>query len=151
MPPYFLYILALMAYLSVACVVWVMSIILALSARTRPLAKKIAAGMAGSFPGVFMFQIIAAPFVALILLPVIGVLQFFHPPDFVVVFVSIPFVVFLISIPLIASLLGFYTGWRLAWELAGGGSVRECLRRDRVLAPMIRFLIRNFPTLEGWL
>ena len=57
MPPTFVYIIALMAYLAVACAVWGGTLVLAIFKPTRTSAKKIAAGMAGSFPGVFLFQL----------------------------------------------------------------------------------------------
>ncbi len=38
--------------------------------KVTSLAKKIAAGMAGSFPGVFLFQLISAPLFGLILLAI---------------------------------------------------------------------------------
>ena len=147
MPPTFAYLLALMVYIAAACAVWMVAIVLAFPPRTRTLAKKIAAGMAGSFPGVFLFQLISAPLVAVILLTVDGISHFFRPPDPII----IALVLFIISIPAIASLLGFYTGWRVAWELAAGRPAREFLRTDRVLAPVVSFLRRRLPFLEGWL
>jgi hypothetical protein len=147
MPPTFAYILALTVYFVAACAVWTVAVVLAFSPRTRGLAKKIAAGMAGSFPGVFLFQLISAPLVALLLLTIFGLSHFFRPPDVIIIVLAL----FIISIPAIASLLGFYTGWRLAWELAAGRSPREFLRTDRVLAPVVSFLRRRLPFLEGWL
>jgi hypothetical protein len=137
MPPTFLYLLALMVYFVAACAVWTVAVILAFSHRRRALAKKIAAGMAGSFPGVFLFQIITTPLVALILLTIAGISHLGQPPN--------------IIIAVIASLLGFYTGWRVAWELAAGRSTREFLRTDRILAPVVRFLRRRLPFVEAWL
>jgi len=144
MPPTFAYILALMVYIAAACGVWIVAIVLAFSPRTRTLAKKIAAGMAGAFPGVFLFQLVAAPLLVALLLAIAGISHFFHPPDaiFIVLALSV------ISIPAGASLLGFYTGWRIAWELAAGRSAREFLHTDRVLGPIIRFLRRRLPCLE---
>src|SRR5205809_8101439 len=128
MPPTFAYILALMVYFAAAYAGWMIAIVLAFSPRTRALAKKIAAGMAGSFPGVFLFQIISAPLVGLVLLAIFGVSHFFRPPDVIIIVL----VLFIIIIPAIASLLGFYTGWRVAWELAAGRSAREFLRSDQI-------------------
>jgi hypothetical protein len=149
MPPTFLYILALMLYIAVACVVWIVAIGLAFSQRRRALAKKIAAGMAGSFPGVFLFQLISAPLVALILLTVAGISHFGQPPDIIIAILAPLIVLFIICIPAVASLLGFYTGWRVAWELAAGRSAREFLQTDRVLGPLVRFLRKRLPFLEG--
>jgi len=147
MPPTFAYIMALMLYIAAACVVWIVAIGLAFSPRTRTLAKKIAAGMAGSFPGVFLFQLISAPLFALMLLAVFAMSHFFRPPDVIIIFLAL----FIIAIPAVASLLGFYTGWRVAWELAAGRSAREFLRTDRILAPVVSFLRRRLPFVEGWL
>jgi|GEM_PF-4657400 len=147
MPPTFAYILALMVYFAAACAVWMVAIFLAFSPRTRALAKKIAAGMAGSFPGVLLFQLISAPLFGLILLAIFGISHFFRPPDVIIIFLAL----FIIAIPAVASLLGFYTGWRVAWELAAGRSAREFLRTDRILAPVVSFLCRRLPFVEGWL
>ena len=151
MPPTFAYILALMLYVAAACIVWIAAIGLAFSQRTRPLAKKIAAGMAGSFPGVFLFQLVAAPLVVLILLTIAGISHFGQPPDIFIAILAPMMLLFILGIPTVASLLGFYTGWRVAWELAAGRSAREFLRTDRVLSPVVGFLRRRLPFLEGWL
>jgi hypothetical protein len=135
--------LALAAYITVACAVWGLALVLSFSARTRVLGKKIAAGMAGSFPGVFLFQILSAPFLGLVLLTVGGISHFVRPPDGVIVLLAL----FIVSIPAVASLLGFYTGWRVAWELAAGRSVRAFLQTDRILGPAVRFLRRRLPFL----
>jgi hypothetical protein len=148
MPPTFLYILALMVYFVAACAVWTVAVILAFSHRRRALAKKIAAGMAGLFPGVFLFQLITAPLVALILLTVAGISHLGQPPDIIIAVIAPLVVLFIIGIPVVASLLGFYTGWRVAWELAAGRSARELLQTDRVLGPIARFLRRRLPFLE---
>ena len=144
MPPTFAYILALMVYIAAACAVWIVAIVLAFSPRTRALAKKIAAAMAGSFPGVFLLQLVSAPLLAVILLTIAGISHFFRPPDVIIIVLAL----FIISIPAVASLLGFYTGWRVAWELAAGRSAREFLQTDRVLGPIVRFLRRRLPFLE---
>jgi hypothetical protein len=144
MPPTFAYILGLMVYFAAACAVWSVAIVLAFPQRTRVLAKKIAAGMAGSFPGVFLFQLISAPLIAVLLLSIAGISHFFRPPDVIIIVLAL----FSISIPAVASLLGFYTGWRVAWELAAGRSAREFLHSDRVVGPVVRFLRRRLPFLE---
>ena len=151
MQPGFLYILALLLYSAAACTVWMVAIILAFSPRTRALAKKIAAGMAGSFPGVFLFQLISAPLVALVLLTIAGISHFGKPPDIIIAVLAPLIVLFIIGLPAVASLLGFYTGWRVAWELAAGRSTRELLRTDRVLSPIVSFLRTRLPFLKVWL
>lgn len=138
-----------MVYIAAACGVWMVAMVLAFSPRTRALAKKIAAGMAGSFPGVFLFQLVAAPLTAAILLIIAGISHFFRPPDVIIMFLALS----ISGITAVASLLGFYTGWRVAWELAAGRSARQFLQTDRVLGPMSRFLRKqaaNLQTLFRW-
>ena len=151
MPPTFLYLLALLLYFVAACVVWFVAAALAIRPRTRTLAKKIAAGMAGSFPGVFIFQLLVAPLIALVLLAVACIPHSFQPPDILIAVLAPVIVLSIISIPAIASLLGFYAGWRVAWELAAGRSARGFLATDRILGPVVRFLRRWVPFLERFL
>ena len=79
MPPYFVYVMALMVYIAIACAVWFVAVVLAFPRRTREFARRIAAGMAGSFPGVFLFQFIAAPLAGLFLLLFGGIFWAFRP------------------------------------------------------------------------
>src|ERR1044071_4731020 len=129
MPPTFAYVMALAIYIVFASAVWCVSIVLAFPRSTRALAKKIAAGMAGSFPGVFLFQLVTAPLLAFLLLSIAAISHFFRPPDVVIVLLALV----MVSIPAVASLVGFYTGWRVAWELASGRSARAFLRADRMI------------------
>ena len=144
MPPTFVYVMALMVYVAIACAVWCVALVLAFPRSTRVLAKKIAAGMAGSFPGVFLFQLLSAPLIALALVSVGGIAHLLRPPDVVIVLLAL----FIVCIPAVASLLGFYTGWRVAWGLAAGRSAREFLEADRVLGPFVRFLRKRFSFFE---
>ena len=140
--------MALMLYIAAACVVWFVAVLLAIPRRTRALAKRIAAGMAGSFPGVFLFQVISAPMVALFLLMFAAIFAVFRPTGSweVACFTGL----FLGTVGLVAaaSLLGFYAGWRIAWELAAGRSARTFLSADPVIGPIVRFLTRRLPFLE---
>jgi hypothetical protein len=141
MPPTFGYIVALMIYVAAACAVWGVAVVLAIPRRIRTLAKRIAAGMAGSFPGVFFFQLLSTPLAALVLLTVGDIFHFFRPPDIVIVLLF-PII---LSIPTVASLLGFYTGWRVAWEWASDRSVHTFLEADRMLGPCVRFVRKRLP------
>lgn len=143
MPPYFVYVLALTLYLMVACGVWFGAVVLAFPRRTRAFARKMAAGMAGSFPGVFLFQMISAPLVALFLLVFAVIFAVFRPAGDgeTACFIGLFFA--MVGWVAAASLLGFYTGWRIAWELAAGRSVRAFLTTDQVLGPFVRFLRRR--------
>lgn len=126
-------------YFLIAWVVWCIALLLTVSRRTRPMALKIAAGMAGSFPGVFLFQILAAPFILLILLS-LNALAPFNIPDGAKSLIAIVTVLLIFSIAAIFSLYGFYVGWRFAWELAAGRSPRLLLTSDKLLATVFKRL-----------
>ena len=151
MPPTFLYILALMAYLAFACVVWLVAALLALHHRTRALAKRLAAGMAVSFPGVFAFQLFAAPFVVGIVLVISTAFWIFQPAEAAAAMLIVVLALLSLSIVAGASLFGFYAGWRCGWEFAAGRPVRALLSSDRVLAPVARALINQLPGLRRFL
>src|ERR1700733_6630966 len=70
MPPTFAYVLAVGIWVFFACVVWLLAGMMILAARTRPFSRPLCLAMAGTFPFVFAYQVIAAPFVAGILLAV---------------------------------------------------------------------------------
>ena len=137
MPPTFAYAVALAAYVALACVVWSVAIILAIPRGTRPVAKRIAAGMAGSFPGVLLFQLVSAPLAALILLSsglVMAVTQRGGWVDAVLIGLG----VIALGVVALASVVGFYTGWRTAWEWASGRSAREFLINHSVIGLGLR-------------
>lgn len=140
--------MALMGYIAVACAVWLVAALLAVPQRTRALAKRIAAGMAGSFPGVFLFQLFSVPIVAFVLLLIGGIFWLFHPRDTGATLLIVSLALLTFGIVAIASLLGFYTGWRVAWELAAGRPARAFLTTDRVLGPVVRFLHQRLPFLQ---
>ena len=148
MPPTFIYILALMGYFAVACAVWFVAIVLAVPQRTRALAKRLAAGMAGSFPGVFLFQFLAAPVVVFVLLLIGAIFWLFHPGDTGAGVLIVVLALLTFGIVAAASLLGFYAGWRTAWELAAGRSPRAFLSSDRLLGPSVRYLRGRLPFLQ---
>lgn len=148
MPPIFVYLMVLMCYLAVACAVWLLALILAVRRQSRPLAKQLAAGMAGSFPGVFLFQILAAPVAASVLLLTGGIFALFHPGDTGKLLLILAMALIVFGIIAVASLLGFYAGWRAGWEFAAGRSVRALFGNDRLLGPIVRAVRNRLPVLE---
>lgn len=148
MPPTFVYVMALMCYLAVACVVWLLALILAVPRKTRTLAKQLAVGMACSFPGVFVLQLLVAPVVVCVLLVVAVIFAVFDPRYGGQVTLILAAALILFGIVAVASLLGFYTGWRAGWEFAAGRSVRTLFRNDRLLGPVVRAVRKRVPRLE---
>lgn len=151
MPPTFVYAMALMCYLAVACVVWLIALILAVRPQTRTLARQLAVGMACSFPGVFVLQLLVAPVVVGVLLVVAGIFTVFDPRHGGQVILILAAALILFGIVAVASLLGFYTGWRAGWEFAAGRSVRTLFRNDRLLGPVVRAVRKRVPRLEKFL
>lgn len=145
MPAYFPYILALCAYVALAACVLMLAACLAVAPQTRSIAKKLAAGICGSFPGVFLFQILTAPVVALILVLMFASAAAVRSGGTAQGVVIIGFGFLMFCIFGIASLAGFYTGFRVAWEFAAGRSPREFLNKDRLIGPFIRLLFRRVP------
>jgi len=143
MPPYFPYILALFAYVALGGCVLIVAAFLAIAPQTRSIAKKLAAGICGSFPGVFLFQILAAPVVLFILVLMFAGAASVRPGGAAQGILIVTFALLMFFVFGIASLAGFYTGFRLAWEFAAGRSPREFLNKDRMAGPFVRFLRRR--------
>ena len=144
MPPTFAYAMALTAYIALACVVWGLSILLAGPRATRPVALRVAAAMAGSFPGVFLFQALSAPIVALILLSSGFVMSATARGGWIDA-VLIGLGVIALGVFAVASLAGFYAGWRAGWEIAAGRSARAYLLGHGILGVIFRVLGRWMP------
>ena len=128
MPPTFLYAMALVLWVMFACFVWLVAALMALAPRTRPLAWPTALAMAATFPGVFLFQAVAAPLIALIVLPfVLWDFEGTTTNPFVVA-IGIAAVLPIFVIMAAMSLLGFTEGWRVGWRVAEGQSLRDAVR-----------------------
>jgi hypothetical protein len=89
--------------------------------------------MAGTFPFVFAYQLIGAPFVAALLLAAFAIWKILEPgastttqnPLVIAVGISAAFLSF--GTMLTMSLAGFYEGWRTGWAYAKGRRFQEVL------------------------
>ena len=133
MPPTFLYILASMIWVCLACMVWLTAGCLCILPQTRSFAKSISVAMLGTFPGVFLFQLVAAP-IAVAILVVGGLVgRLIEPGNSTTT--EHPFVigtsvaVILIDFTIVAgmSLLGCCEGWRAGWQISKGLSWRNAI------------------------
>jgi hypothetical protein len=147
MPPTFAYAMALMAYIAVACIVWGVAVLLAIPRGTRCLAGRVAAGMAGSFPGVFLFQVLSAPIVAVILLTS-GLIMSVTSRGGWIDAALLGMGIVALATFVFASVAGFYMGWRAGWEVAAGRSGRGFLRGHSILGGIFRALGRWVPALR---
>jgi hypothetical protein len=145
MPPTFLYLMALAFWVALAVVVWIVSIILMLLPGKRRKGFCIASAMAGTFPGVFTYQIIAAPIVIALLLTMQSFWKKIEPGTATTTenpaVIIMAMVTALISFVIVAgmSLTGFWEGWRAGWLLARGDGFRSALQSGPA-ARLIRLL-----------
>ncbi len=131
MPPTFLYLLALGLWLCTAVFVFGAAVILLILPFTRRWAGPLASAMVGTFPGVFLAQVVTLPFAASILLVGLLVVHFIEPGGSQTtanpVAIGLSLAVALAELLLIGvmSLLGFFEGWRTGWLLAEGHRFRQ--------------------------
>jgi hypothetical protein len=64
LPPTFIYFVALPVWMTLACLVWLLAGVMALNRGTRRKGWSLALAMAATFPSVFLFQAVAAPLIA---------------------------------------------------------------------------------------
>jgi len=144
MPPTFAYILMFMIWVFVACLAWLAAGLMLFTRRTRTLSRPLCFAMAGTFPFVFAYQIIAAPFVAVLLVAAWAFWKVLEPgvstttqnPVVIVVSITSAFLAF--GTVLAMSLAGFYEGWRTGWACGGGRRFQEVLYEG----PTVRLIFR---------
>jgi hypothetical protein len=133
MPPTFVYLLFFVVWLALACIVWTAGGVMLLSPRTRRLSRPLCLAMAGTFPFVLVYQVLAAPVVAIVLIVGWALWKLLEPGSSsmtqnpVVIAVSIGVVFFSFALMLTASLAGFYDGWFIGWKCGGGHKFRYAL------------------------
>jgi hypothetical protein len=150
MPPTFAYIMCLILWMAAACLVWLAAGLMSLTTSTRALAKRLFFAMARTFPFVFAYQIIAAPFVAASLLMAWAFWKILEPGasstnqnPFVIV-VSIGVALLSLVAMFVASVAGFYEGWRIGWAYGNGRALQEVLYEGPTLKPIWLLLRTGF-------
>lgn len=135
MPPTFLYLLALGAWLCLAFLVWLISSCLLILPVTRRLAGPLASGMACTFPAVILFQLAALPFAAVIMGVALLAIRLIDPTNSpettnpTVIGIGIIMILAEFAIFGGMSLLGFFEGWRTGWLVAKGQGLRDVISR----------------------
>jgi hypothetical protein len=146
MPPAFPYLLMLTIWVFFACLVWLTAGLMFLATRTRAFSRPLCFAMAGTFPFVFAYQIIAAPFVAVLLLADLALWKILEPgvsattQNPLVILVSIAAAFLSFGAMLTMSLAGFYEGWRTGWACAKGRRFQEVLYEGPTVKLISRFL-----------
>ncbi|MBN8246849.1 MAG: hypothetical protein J0L84_05330 [Verrucomicrobia bacterium] len=132
------YLAAWFLYLMVAMGVWIACCILALHSRTRPLAVRLAVGMAGSFPGVFLAQMVTGP--PIIVMVILGMVMGGLLKDDGGVAIGCALIGMVVFAS--ASLVGFCTGWALAWRVASGRSLWDAVVLDSWFGAGLQWLLQ---------
>src|ERR1700730_12925972 len=133
MSPVFAYVLLFGICLCFAGLVWFGAWLLSFGAKTRPLSKRLCFGMAGTFPFVIAYQIVAGPVAASLLLAAWIFWQILEPGHStttrnpVVSFVALGLALTSLFVMLAMSLWGFYDGWRTGWACATGRPIRDAI------------------------
>jgi hypothetical protein len=151
MPFAFAYFLALGVWIFVAGFVWLAAGLMCLSARTRHLSWPLCVAMAGTFPFVFVYQLIGLLFVECILLAAFAFWRILEPggatttnnPFVIVVFIGA--ILSSGSLFLAISLAGFYEGWRTGWACANGRAIRQVMAEGPTAKLLRRMLLRRQP------
>jgi hypothetical protein len=147
MPSTFLYLMALVLWVTLAVAVWLVSGVLLLLPRKRNSGLRLASAMAGTFPAVIAYQIIAAPIILTLLLTSNFVCKIIEPrtesttENPAVIFISIVALLLSFAIAAGMSLTGFCEGWRTGWLMASGEGLISALKYGptaRVVCLLIR-------------
>jgi hypothetical protein len=151
MPFALAYFLALGVWIFVAGLVWLVAGLTCVSARTRHSSWPLCAAMTGTFPFVFVYQIIALPFIGCILLAAFAFWRILEPagstttdnPFVIVVFIGA--ILLSGNFFLAISLTGFYEGWRTGWACANGRAIRQVMAEGPTAKLLRRVLLRRQP------
>jgi len=144
-PPTFLYLFALVIWVFLAAVVWLTTGLMMVTSRTRVFSRPLCFAMAGTFPFVLIYQLIAAPIVAVMLCIAFVVWRILEPggstvtENPLVIGTSIIAVFVSFGVILIMSLAGFYEGWRIGWAFANGRRFRDVFNDG----PTVKVLSRS--------
>jgi hypothetical protein len=129
MPPTFVYFLALAAYLCFGAVALVLAAALAVVPAARTTAKRLAGGVIGSYPGVFVFQALSLPVLMALGLLIWLLNRAFQAGSAVAAAVGFTEAMLILGVFAAASFAGLVTGWSVGAEVATGMSVRAAVGR----------------------
>jgi hypothetical protein len=135
-----------------AFVVWLAAGVMYIARGTRYLSRPLCFAMAGTFPVVFAYQIIAAPFVAGALIANWAFLRILEPgastttENPVIIVISIGAALLSGGLMLVMSFAGFYEGWRIGWAFAKGRQFREVVWEASTTGLLRRVTLRVLRT-----
>jgi hypothetical protein len=131
MSPIFGYVMLFLFWASLAALIWLVAAVLLLRRHTRRIGRCLFLAMAGTFPGVLLYQLAAAP-VVIAVLGLAGIFWRIVEPGAtgqtsnpVVEAVSMVAALFVICFAILMSIIGFYEGWRIGWACGSGRPLRS--------------------------
>jgi len=138
--PIFVYFFAWLAYVCLGGLGLVLCFAYMLSPSHRQIAKQLAGGIIGSFPGVFIFQVMSVPLILAAVFLILGFNQVAGELDEMshTIFAGF-FLLSTIGLFAGASITGFLVGWRVGYRIACGESLGAALKASRVLGYPLRF------------
>ena len=150
MPPTFLYLLFLGLWVLMAVAVWIVAAVLFLLPRQRQTGRQLAAAMAGTFPGVLIYQLLATPIVVAVLGAAWFLWRTLEPGSATVTSNPLVIMAWIVSaglafvVVVTMSLTGFWEGWRVGWAFGAGKDVRSVVRSGPLfrLAAYVRNRVR---------
>lgn len=148
MPPVFGYAMMLLTYVMAGAVGLAVCLVLAIFPPLRTGARRTAGGIIGSFPGVFLFQVLTLPLLALVLFVLWCVSQILGHLDGIPQEIWIAMIMTLtLGVSVGASILGFVMGWGVGARIATGMPVKGALKSSRIL----KWVARRTPIGGKWL
>ena len=146
MPPTLLYLSALAVWVVVAVAVWLVAAAMSVRRAWRVTAGSLALAMAATFPAVLVFQIVAAPIVAAVLVGGLAVCKAIEPgpsttttnPAVIAGMIVVACLPFLCAA--LSSVAGFVEGWCLGWSVGKGERFSTALWQGPVLRRVGRVL-----------
>ncbi len=144
--PTSIYFVALLVWITLACLVWLLAGVMAISRGTRRKGLSLALAMAATFPSVFLFQAAAAPLIAAMVVGVAWLSGILDSASTVTgtttsgLVARLAFGTGLLAFftMLTVSIIGFFEGWLLGWRCAHGEHFRDVVKRG----PTVRLLWR---------
>jgi uncharacterized membrane protein len=129
-----------MLYLAFMVAALAVCALLLLIPSKRRLALRLCLAVLASLPGIFVFQFVIAVPLGVLVAAVLGFYAAFHPPEWVQWTVGIPTALIMYISFAAASLLGCYTGARIAWQTGRGTPFRAASAEQEI----VRFVLSWF-------
>jgi hypothetical protein len=144
-PVGFVYLLAVAACVALGLILLAAALLLAIWPPSRPIGRRIAGGVVGSFPFLFFFQGLSLP-----VLVAIGTIPFLlgiwsGPADMPNMIAALGELGLMLGVFVAASVTGLITGWGVGARVASDMPVRDALRASKALSFLSASLNRFLP------